>query len=67
MSKDSAFQLNQRVSITATGQVGVVMGKAQYAHLPNDYLIHYVNSHGDLAREWLNGCHLQTVEEPAAA
>ncbi len=68
MSKTSAFSLNQKISIAATGQKGTVIGASLYVHDASRYWVNYVNGQGDLVAEWFLEDDLQeTTEDTAVA
>ncbi|MBD9395166.1 hypothetical protein [Acidovorax sp. ACV01] len=47
-----AFNLNQTVTIAASGECGVVIGRAEYANSCNNYYVRYKASDGRATEAW---------------
>lgn len=48
------FELHQMVVITASGETGEVIGRAEYASSGNDYRIRYRANDGRAVESWWN-------------
>lgn len=46
------FELNLPVQIFASGETGVVIGRAEYASFGDNYLVRYVNANGIAVEQW---------------
>jgi len=46
------FALGQTVSLMLSGETGIVIGRAEYAHSETGYLIRYKNAYGALVTDW---------------
>lgn len=46
------FELGQNVTITASGEQGVVIGRAEYMHCQNNNLIRYKAADGRATEVW---------------
>lgn len=46
------FNLNQQVSISASGEAGQVIGRAEYSNGQNSYLIRYKAADGRAVESW---------------
>lgn len=46
------FDLGQSVAITASGEVGVVVGRAEYTNSSNSYFVRYEASDGRATEAW---------------
>jgi hypothetical protein len=49
---DFQFGLDQRVAITVSGERGHVVGRAQYCHGENQYLVRYKSAEGCAKQVW---------------
>lgn len=49
---DLKFDLNQTVTIAASGETGTVIGKAVYSHADPSYLIRYKAADGRAVECW---------------
>ncbi|MDR8920538.1 hypothetical protein [Burkholderia multivorans] len=46
------FDLRSRVAITESGEFGEVIGRAEYSHAENSYLIRYKAANGQAFEAW---------------
>lgn len=46
------YELNQEVVISASGEEGVVVGRAQYSYSENGYLVRYKAGDGRAVEAW---------------
>lgn len=46
------FELKQAVTIAASGEVGEVVGRAQYLHSEPSYLVRYKSADGRAVESW---------------
>lgn len=46
------FELNQEVVISASGESGSVIGRAEYTQASNNYLVRYKASDGRATEAW---------------
>jgi N-acetylmuramic acid 6-phosphate (MurNAc-6-P) etherase len=46
------FELKQTVTISASGETGDVIGRAEYAHAENSYLVRYKCADGRAVESW---------------
>ena len=46
------FNLGQSVAITASGEVGVVVGRAEYINSSNAYFVRYAAKDGRATEAW---------------
>jgi len=46
------FDLGQRVTIGASGETGVVIGRADYAEMRNSYYVRYKAADGRAVEQW---------------
>jgi hypothetical protein len=46
------FEINQAVMITASGESGVVVGRAEYATSENSYYVRYRAGDGRAVEQW---------------
>lgn len=46
------FELRQPVRIHPSGDIGTVIGRAEYAHANPSYLVRYVDKQGVAREEW---------------
>lgn len=58
---EQKFSLNQHVQITASGEQGVVIGRAEYSFAANSYLVRYKAADGRAVEAWWNEDALQPV------
>lgn len=49
-----AFSLGQQVAITASGEQGQVIGRAEYSNSTNTYYVRYRASDGRATEAWWN-------------
>lgn len=47
-----AFDLDQTVTIAASGESGTIIGRAEYAHSENSYYIRYRAGDGRAVQSW---------------
>lgn len=47
-----AFELNATVTITVSGERGVIIGRAEYATSANNYLVRYKMADGRATEQW---------------
>lgn len=52
MNKEFKFQLNQQVVISASGENGEVIGRADYSHAENSYYLRYKAADGKATECW---------------
>lgn len=57
------FELNQFVSITASGESGIVIGRAEYANSENSYLLRYRAADGRAVETWWQESALRAVSD----
>lgn len=57
------FVLNQEVSIAASGESGIVIGRAEYANSENSYLLRYRAADGRAVETWWQESALQTIKD----
>lgn len=50
--KSFAFDLNQVVKITESGEFGTVIGRAEYTAQENQYLLRYKSADGRAVENW---------------
>lgn len=50
--RNFAFALSQTVTITASGESGTIIGRAEYATGENSYLIRYKAGDGRATESW---------------
>lgn len=50
--KSFKFNLNDRVIITASGETGEVLGRAEYINAANNYYIRYKSTDGRAVENW---------------
>lgn len=48
------FEINDTVTITASNENGLVVGRAEYAHSESSYLIRYKRNDGTAVEAWWN-------------
>lgn len=48
------FELGQIVTVAVSGEKGNVIGRAEYLHDENRYLVRYKAADGKAAEEWWN-------------
>lgn len=46
------FNLKNRIAIAESGEVGEVIGRAEYSHAENSYLIRYKAANGQAFEAW---------------
>lgn len=46
------FELNQNVTITASGESGEVIGRGEYTNADNQYLVRYCGADGRAVESW---------------
>lgn len=46
------FALHQRVRLTVSGEVAMVIGRAEYAHGENSYFLRYKSTDGRAVEAW---------------
>ena len=63
MKKIPAFELNTELRITASGEQGIVIGRAEYSHRNDQYLLRYQNAEGRAVEEWWGEDALEEIEE----
>ncbi|PTX49116.1 hypothetical protein IQ03_04812 [Gemmobacter caeni] len=56
------FKLNHEVIIEASGECGVVVGRAEYADGKPQYLIRYMAADGRAVEQWWNQSALTTLQ-----
>lgn len=59
--KTFAFSLGQNISITASGETGTVIGRAEYATSENTYLIRYKAANGLATEAWWQESAIQAI------
>lgn len=60
-----SFSLGQQVSITASGELGTVVGRAEYSNSTNNYFLRYRSADGRAFEQWWAEDALQPVEASA--
>lgn len=48
------FVLHDQVMLTMSGEYGLVIGRCEYAHAENAYLVRYVAGDGRQSQEWFD-------------
>lgn len=56
------FQLGQQVAITASGEQGTVVGRAEYTNSSNSYYVRYRSADGRAVEAWWTEDALQPAE-----
>ena len=56
------FELKEQVTIAASGEQGVVIGRAEYDTSENQYYIRYKAADGRATESWWGESALQTAE-----
>lgn len=46
------FELGQRVKLVESGEEGLVIGRAEYINMPNQYLVRYRAGNGQQVEAW---------------
>jgi hypothetical protein len=46
------FELGERVAIAGGSEMGVIIGRAEYAHSENQYFVRYIAGDGRAAEAW---------------
>lgn len=46
------FEMNQHVCIAASGEVGQVVGRAEYVNSANSYFVRYIARDGRAVEQW---------------
>lgn len=54
MAKTFAFEMGAEVALAVSGEGGKVIGRAEYDHGENTYLVRYVDSMGGQREAWWN-------------
>ena len=52
MNRSFEFELEQPVRIAASGESGVVVGRAEYTYCENSYLVRYGAADGRAVEQW---------------
>lgn len=52
MDKTFAFKLDQTVTIAASGETGVIIGRSEYTTAENNYYIRYRAADGRATEQW---------------
>jgi len=52
MPEKFKFEINQKVTIAASGEAGTVIGRAEYGYAENSYLIRYKAADGKATEAW---------------
>lgn len=60
-----AFNLGQQVTITASGEQGTVLGRAEYINSTDSYFVRYRSADGRAVEQWWTEDALQSAEAPA--
>lgn len=60
------FALLDRVRVTASGEAGQVIGRAQYANARDGYLLRYRNALGQAVEQWWSDDALEPASSDAA-
>lgn len=55
------FELCQSIKVTISGEEGQVKGRAEYAHMNNQYFIHYLTADGRGVDGWFDEGELSPV------
>lgn len=53
------FELNGKVAIVVSGETGTVIGRAQYIHDENGFLVLYKSADGIAVKKWWSASELQ--------
>lgn len=61
MPKEFAYELDQKVAITASGEVGTVIGRADYSSDEDRYFVEYKNAQGVAVQQWWGESSLHRV------
>jgi hypothetical protein len=62
MEENFSFKLGAQVRIIASGEVGEVIGRAQYAHADDSYFIRYKAGDGRAVESWWNEDAIEATE-----
>lgn len=57
-----AFSLNDNVRISCSGETGLIVGRAEYSHYDNRYLIRYKAADGRAVEDWWPESALELVQ-----
>lgn len=60
--KTFLFDLNTTVTITASGEQGTVIGRAEYTNSINNYYVRYRTADGRATHEWWTEDALQAAQ-----
>jgi len=52
MPEKFKFKLNEPVTIAASGEQGIIIGRAEYVHSENSYLLRYKAADGRAQESW---------------
>lgn len=55
------FELNEAVRLEMSGEHGRVIGRAEYAHVPPQYLVRYVAADGRQVEEWFDSTAIESA------
>jgi hypothetical protein len=61
MGKQFAFNLAQAVKISASGETGSIIGRAEYTSGENSYLLRYKAADGRAVENWWNESALEAA------
>ena len=53
--KTFEFSLQDAVQLNLSGEQGIVIGRAEYDHMPPQYNVRYVAADGRQVEAWLDG------------
>jgi len=62
MHEEFTFELKARVRIIASGEVGEVIGRAEYSHADDSYFIRYKAGDGRAVESWWNDDAIEAAE-----
>jgi hypothetical protein len=62
MEEQFTFELKAKVRIVASGEVGEVIGRVQYAHADDSYFLRYKAGDGRAVESWWNENAIEAAE-----
>jgi len=56
------FDIGDRVALTTTASLGMVVGLARYENVPDAFMVRHPDEHGKLTEQWFHGVSLEARE-----